>query len=61
MNRVFRHCCVARNQKMEKTNLKYACLAKVVRQGGFKVVLIMRYSAIPSHCLCPMLHVRFAC
>ncbi|OCH95483.1 hypothetical protein OBBRIDRAFT_720572 [Obba rivulosa] len=46
---VFRHCCIARNNKMEKTNIKYACLAKVVRQGGFKVVLIMRYSAIPSH------------
>jgi len=46
---VFRYCCVARGRKLERTNIRYACLAQVVRDGGFKIVLIMRYSAIPSH------------
>ncbi|EMD33348.1 hypothetical protein CERSUDRAFT_87231 [Gelatoporia subvermispora B] len=46
---VFRYCCLARGLKMERTNIRYACLARVVRKGGFRVVLIMRYSAIPSH------------
>lgn len=35
---------------MEKTNLQYACLARIVREGGFKVALVARYSAIPGHC-----------
>lgn len=46
---VFRYCCAARGAKLEKTSLKYATMAAVVRTGGFKVILIMRYSAIPSH------------
>ncbi|OCH90739.1 hypothetical protein OBBRIDRAFT_584728 [Obba rivulosa] len=46
---VFRYFCIARGLKLERTNIRYACLARVVRRGGFKVVLIMRYSAIPSH------------
>jgi hypothetical protein len=35
---------------MENSKLSYALLAHVVRQGGFLVVLVIRYSAIPSHC-----------
>jgi hypothetical protein len=35
---------------MEKTNISYACLAKVVRDGGFKIALVARLSAIPGHC-----------
>jgi len=45
----FRYWCVTRGAKLEQTSLRYACLATVVRKGGFKMVLIMRYSAIPSH------------
>ncbi|KAG6907510.1 hypothetical protein DXG01_008654 [Tephrocybe rancida] len=45
----FKYCCRARGEKMERTNLTYACLARVVRDGGFKVALIARLSAIPGH------------
>ncbi|KAG9037840.1 Tlg2-vesicle protein [Tulasnella sp. UAMH 9824] len=31
----FRYCCKSRGEKLEKNNLSYACLAKVVREGGF--------------------------
>ena len=35
---------------MEKSKLQYACLARIVREGGFRVALVARYSAIPGHC-----------
>jgi hypothetical protein len=34
---------------MERNKLAYACLAKVIRHGGFKIALIARLSAIPGH------------
>ena len=34
---------------MEKQRLSYACLARAVREGGFKIALIARLSAIPGH------------
>ena len=46
----FRYCCAARGEKLEKTKIQYGCLAKVVRDGGFKIALIARFSAIPGHC-----------
>ncbi|KAG8896123.1 Tlg2-vesicle protein [Tulasnella sp. 403] len=45
----FRYCCQSRGDKLEKSSLFYACLAKVVREGGFLVALIIRLSAIPGH------------
>ncbi|KXN80895.1 Golgi apparatus membrane protein TVP38 [Leucoagaricus sp. SymC.cos] len=45
----FKYCCRSRGEKLERTNLSYACLAKVVRDGGFKIALIARLSAIPGH------------
>ncbi|KAK7691169.1 hypothetical protein QCA50_006272 [Cerrena zonata] len=45
----FRHCCTARGAKYEKKNLKYAYLVRVIRDGGFKVALVARFSAIPPH------------
>jgi len=45
----FKHCCRSRGRKLERNNLAYACLAKVVRDGGFTVALIARLSAIPGH------------
>ncbi|KAJ7912559.1 hypothetical protein B0H13DRAFT_2475805 [Mycena leptocephala] len=45
----FKYCCTARGAKMEKSKLSYALLAHVVRQGGFLVVLVIRFSAIPPH------------
>jgi len=45
----FKYCCRARGEKLEKTKLTYACLARVVREGGFKIALIARLSLIPGH------------
>jgi len=45
----FKYCCRARGEKMEKEGIRYACLARVVREGGFKVALIIRLSVIPGH------------
>jgi uncharacterized membrane protein YdjX (TVP38/TMEM64 family) len=45
----FKYCCRSRGEKLEKTRISYACLAKVVRDGGFKIALIARLSAIPGH------------
>ncbi|KAH7125541.1 snare associated Golgi protein-domain-containing protein [Dendryphion nanum] len=35
--------------KLERTNLNYGALARLTRDGGFLIVLIIRFSAIPSH------------
>ncbi|KZT22400.1 hypothetical protein NEOLEDRAFT_1071599 [Neolentinus lepideus HHB14362 ss-1] len=45
----FKYCCRARGEKLEKTQIPYACLARVVRDGGFKIALVARLSAIPGH------------
>ena len=45
----FKHWCKARGKRTEETNLKYALLAQVVRDGGFKIPVVMRLSMIPGH------------
>jgi len=45
----FKYCCRARGEKFERTNMQYGCLARVVREGGFRIALIARFSAIPGH------------
>ncbi|KAF7416291.1 Tlg2-vesicle protein [Pleurotus ostreatus] len=45
----FKYCCRSRGEKLERTQISYACLAKVVRDGGFKIALVARLSAIPGH------------
>ncbi|KAI0636350.1 hypothetical protein C8Q77DRAFT_1051643 [Trametes polyzona] len=45
----FKYCCAARGEKLERNKLSYACLARVVREGGFRIALIARLSAIPGH------------
>ncbi|KAI0655282.1 hypothetical protein C8Q70DRAFT_436819 [Cubamyces menziesii] len=46
---VFKWLCMSRGKKWELKRLQYALLAEVVRQGGFKVAVIVRLSAIPGH------------
>ncbi|EIW58061.1 uncharacterized protein TRAVEDRAFT_72912 [Trametes versicolor FP-101664 SS1] len=46
---VFRWFCMARGKKWEEKKLQYALLAEVVRQGGFLIAVIIRFSAIPGH------------
>ncbi|TFK53589.1 hypothetical protein OE88DRAFT_1626655 [Heliocybe sulcata] len=45
----FKYLCQARAEKMEKSSIRYAALAKAIRDGGFIVVLVCRYSIIPGH------------
>ncbi|KAF9005110.1 hypothetical protein BDQ17DRAFT_1424263 [Cyathus striatus] len=45
----FKYLCHARSEKTERNSIFYACLAQVVREGGFKIALIARLSAIPGH------------
>lgn len=35
--------------KLERTNLNYGALARLTRDGGFWIVLVIRLSAVPSH------------
>ncbi|KAG1857834.1 hypothetical protein F4604DRAFT_1589804, partial [Suillus subluteus] len=42
----FKYVCQARRDKLQKDSIMYAALCKVVRERGFKVALIARY----SHC-----------
>ncbi|RXW20836.1 hypothetical protein EST38_g5019 [Candolleomyces aberdarensis] len=37
-----------RGEKLERTNISHACLAQVVRDGGIRITLIARLSAIPA-------------
>ncbi|KAI0788372.1 hypothetical protein C8Q74DRAFT_677364 [Fomes fomentarius] len=45
----FRVACRGRAQKAEDKNLRYAFLSAVIQEGGFKMAVMMRYSAIPGH------------
>ncbi|WWC71080.1 uncharacterized protein I206_105033 [Kwoniella pini CBS 10737] len=45
----FEYCLRSRAEKHEKNNLNYACMAHVVRDGGFWMIFIIRLSAIPGH------------
>ncbi|KZV87680.1 hypothetical protein EXIGLDRAFT_620340 [Exidia glandulosa HHB12029] len=45
----FKYCLRGRAEKLEKEKPYYDCLARVVREGGFKVALMARLSAIPGH------------
>ncbi|KAJ6510539.1 hypothetical protein C8R45DRAFT_1088698 [Mycena sanguinolenta] len=46
---VFKNACSVRGGKMEQKDISYGLLAHVVRQGGFLVVLVIRWSAFPPH------------
>jgi len=46
---VFKFWCTTRARKLENRKIMYACFARVIQEGGFKVILAARYSLIPSH------------
>lgn len=46
---VFRYWLQGRAEKLERSTIAYACLAKVIREGGLKVAVLARYSIIPGH------------
>ncbi|KAJ6482065.1 hypothetical protein C8R47DRAFT_582707 [Mycena vitilis] len=45
----FKYACRARGEKIEANNIEYGAMAHVIRQSGFWMVLVIRYSTIPSH------------
>ncbi|KAK4098547.1 hypothetical protein N658DRAFT_488423 [Parathielavia hyrcaniae] len=45
----FRYLFRRKAEKLERTNLNYGALARLTRDGGFWIVLLIRFSAIPSH------------
>ncbi|KZT29205.1 hypothetical protein NEOLEDRAFT_1057382 [Neolentinus lepideus HHB14362 ss-1] len=45
----FKYYCRSRAEKMEKSSMRYGALARAIRDGGFIVVLVCRYSIIPAH------------
>lgn len=50
--RTFKYFCGARAQKYELKKIIYACLSRIIREGGaksFKVAVAARFSIIPPH------------
>jgi hypothetical protein len=45
----FKHAFRSKALKLERTNLNYGAMARLTRDGGFFIVLIIRLSAIPAH------------
>ncbi|KAF2464570.1 uncharacterized protein BDR25DRAFT_296506 [Lindgomyces ingoldianus] len=45
----FKYALRRRAAKLERTNLNYGALARLTRDGGFWIVLVIRFSAIPAH------------
>ncbi|KAJ7778107.1 hypothetical protein B0H16DRAFT_1405862 [Mycena metata] len=45
----FKSCLSRRGAKLELTSLSYGTLARVVRDGGLRIAVIARFSALPSH------------
>ncbi|RDX41829.1 hypothetical protein OH76DRAFT_178085 [Lentinus brumalis] len=45
----FRYCCRGRSEKAEAKNLRYALISEIIREGGLKMAIMVRYSAIPAH------------
>ena len=38
---------------MEEQEVNFACIARVVREGGFLIAIVARLSAIPGHLTTP--------
>lgn len=45
----FKYTLRRRAEKMERTNLNYGALARLTRDSGFWIVLLIRLSAVPTH------------
>jgi|TARA_R110002003_G_scaffold42_14_gene3176 uncharacterized membrane protein YdjX (TVP38/TMEM64 family) len=45
----FKYLFRRKAQELERKNLNYGALARLTRDGGFWIVLIIRLSAVPSH------------
>ena len=47
---VFKYACQARSDKIRETNVRYACLSRVLEEGDLKIAIVARFSIIPTHC-----------
>lgn len=45
----FKYAFRSKALKLERTNLNYGAMARLTRDGGFTIVLVIRLSAIPAH------------
>ncbi|KAN0066217.1 hypothetical protein ACQY0O_000311 [Thecaphora frezii] len=45
----FKYCLQGTAAKYERKNIYYACMAEMVREGGFWVMFLARLSAVPGH------------
>lgn len=45
----FKHLFRRKALKLERTNLMYGALARFTRDGGFAVILLIRFSVVPAH------------
>lgn len=45
----FKHFFRNKAIKLERTNINYGAMARLTRDGGFIIVLVIRLSAIPAH------------
>ncbi|EIW76957.1 hypothetical protein CONPUDRAFT_76496 [Coniophora puteana RWD-64-598 SS2] len=46
---LFIYFLTKRSERYESENIQFATLAAVIREGGFKIILMARFSAIPPH------------
>ena len=45
----FKWWCMQRGRKFEEKSITYALYSQIIREGGYRVPIIMRFSAIPGH------------
>lgn len=50
---VFRYSCAARARRMEQNDITFACITRVIREGGFMIAFMARLSALPGHLTTP--------
>lgn len=50
---LFKWGCTTRSKKLEEKDVTYACICKVIRDGGFRIAFMARLSAIPGHLTTP--------
>lgn len=51
---LFKYACTARCRKWEEQDVNFACIARIIREGGFKIAFMVRLSAIPGHLSTPV-------
>lgn len=47
---VFRYLFRTSGANIEKQKVQYAALARIIREGGIVIAVVVRYSVVPNHC-----------